>query len=205
MQGVKQPLSNRVRLFPAVTARASCFLILSRFAMRILTLLVTLSLALVSTNQVAAQQTYTLTTTPGEAPPAATLSDVAWIAGHWQGEALGGWCEEIWAPPQGGSMMGMFKLVSEGNVTFYEILSLVEDRGSLALKLKHFNADLTGWEERDEVRVFPLVKIERQAAYFDGMTFRRIGPDTLRIHVAISRGEAVEEAEFLYHRVSGGL
>lgn len=142
---------------------------------------------------------------PGEAPAADPLSDVAWIAGHWQADALGGRCEEVWAPPQGSSMVGKFKLVDDGNIDFHEILSLAEEQGSLALKLKHFNADLTGWEEKDEVRVFPLVKIEPEAAYFDGMTFRRIGPDTLQVHVAISREGAVEEAEFLYHRVNAGL
>jgi hypothetical protein len=173
--------------------------------MRTCILLFAVCLTLASTNHAAAQRTFTLTATPGEAPPEASLSDVAWITGHWQGKALGGLCEEVWAPPQGGSMMGMFKLIQEGNVVFYEILSLVEDQGSLALKLKHFNADLTGWEEKDEVRVFPLVQIEPEVAHFDGMTFRKIGSDSLQIHVAISREDAVEEAEFLYYRVKEGL
>jgi hypothetical protein len=63
------------------------------------------------------------------------------------------------------------------DVWFYEILSIAEVGGSLEYRLKHFNADLTGWEEKAEVRRFPLVAIENDAWYFDGLTIRRDGPD----------------------------
>ena len=51
--------------------------------------------------------------------------------------------------------------------------------GSLEYRLKHFNADLTGWEEKAEVRSFPLVAREGDAWYFDGLTVRRDGADGL--------------------------
>ena len=38
------------------------------------------------------------------------LENLNWMVGHWQGEAFGGVCEEIWSPPSGGSMTGTFKL-----------------------------------------------------------------------------------------------
>jgi hypothetical protein len=38
-------------------------------------------------------------------------------------------------------MMGMFRLVKDGKVVFYEFLTLVEHEGSLLLKLKHDRAD----------------------------------------------------------------
>jgi len=66
-----------------------------------------LLLFLVSTALIS-QNTLTL---EGNESPAATLKDVAWIAGHWQGEALGGITEEVWTAPLGKSMMGSFKLV----------------------------------------------------------------------------------------------
>ena len=50
--------------------------------------------------------------------PKATLADIAWLSGHWRGEAFGGITEEIWSPPLGDSMMGSFKLVSEGKNQF---------------------------------------------------------------------------------------
>lgn len=83
-----------------------------------------------------------------ESVPAASIEDVSWVAGHWTGQALGGIAEEVWSPPLGNGMMGMFKLVKGGEVAFYELLTIVEENGSLVLKLKHFDADLAGWEER---------------------------------------------------------
>jgi hypothetical protein len=142
-----------------------------------------------------------LTSNPDAERPRAVIEDVAWIAGHWQGEVLGGLAEEIWAPPNGGAMMGMFRLVSEDQVKFYEILTIAEDNGGLVLKLKHFNRDLTGWEEKDEVVAFPLVQLGKGEAHFDGLTFRG-GGDALTVYVAQRlKDGSVKELVFPYERM----
>lgn len=132
--------------------------------------------------------------------PKATLADVAWMSGHWRGEAFGGITEEIWSPPLGDSMMGSFKLVSEGKTTFYEICQIVEEQGSLSFRLKHFNGDLTGWEEKNEREEFPLVKVEKNAVYFDGFTIKRISENEIHMYVVISDEGETEEVEFKYFR-----
>lgn len=38
--------------------------------------------------------------------PAATVDDLAWLAGQWSREADGRWTEESWTPPRGGVMLG---------------------------------------------------------------------------------------------------
>jgi hypothetical protein len=92
--------------------------------------------------------------------------------------------------------------VKNDRLGFYEILCISEDGGSLVLKLKHFNADLTGWEERDETVDFPLVKLGVDEAYFDGMTFHRSG-DELQVFVASkSEDRAASELAFRYTRQS---
>lgn len=78
---------------------------------------------------------------PATASPPATLADMAWLAGHWTGEALGGQSEEIWSEPAAGSMMGMYRLIRDWKPVFYELLTIVEEHGSLKLRLKHFNPD----------------------------------------------------------------
>jgi hypothetical protein len=139
--------------------------------------------------------------TDGERPKA-EIGDVAWIAGSWEGEAFGGSAEETWSSPRAGTMIGMFRIIKDGRPGFYEILCISEDGGSLVLKLKHFNADLTGWEEKDETVTFPLVKLGVNEAYFDGMTFRRVG-DELQVFVA-SKAEdgTASELAFRYTRQS---
>jgi hypothetical protein len=125
-------------------------------------------------------------TAPASVPsPPAALRDLAWLAGDWHGTGLGGQTDEAWSAPAGGAMMGMFRLVRDGKVVFYEFLTLVEHEGSLLLKLKHFNPDLTGWEEKANFVTFRLLKTTPDAAYFGGLTFRRAGADRLEIFLAL--------------------
>jgi hypothetical protein len=136
--------------------------------------------------------------------PKATIKDIAWLAGHWKGTALGGVTEEIWSPPMASSMMGSYRLIKNDTlVVFYEIVTITEDNGSLALKLKHFNKDLTGWEEKNEVREFKLVKKEKNKLWFEGMTFEVIDENNFRVFLAIQKksGEVIEEI-FPYKKVN---
>jgi len=140
---------------------------------------------------------------PGEKSPPATLTDMKWLVGHWAGEAFGGLGEEMWSPAQAGSMMGMYRLIKDGKPVLYEFLNIVEEHGSLMQRLKHFNADLTGWEEKNKTVDFPLVAIEKGAVHFDGMSFYPQG-DSLTIYLAIEQKDGkVSEQRFLYVRVRG--
>jgi hypothetical protein len=137
------------------------------------------------------------------AMPEATVSDVSWIEGHWKGEMFGGIGEEIWSPPFANSMMGMYKLVVDDSVSFYELMIIIEESNSLALKLKHFSSDLTSWEEKNEFVSFPLVKCTHNEAYFDGLTFKLIDDSTLQVYLRMKHGEdGIREIPFQYHRVT---
>jgi hypothetical protein len=112
------------------------------------------------------------------------------------GEGLGGTVEEVWAPPLGDTMMGMFRLVQDGKLVFSELCFIVEENGSLVLKLKHFDPGFKGWEEKDAYVSFPLVKLSVTEAYFEGLTLRRKADGTLEGFVAIKdkkSGETHEE------------
>lgn len=125
------------------------------------------------------------TAEPGAAPPRASIEDLAWLIGHWEGEGLGGQSFETISPPVAGQMAGHFQQVKDGKVQFYEIYQFVPVGDSIVLRLKHFNADLTGWEEKDRTVDFPLVAIEEGALYFSGLTMRRVGTDGLESFVRI--------------------
>jgi len=132
--------------------------------------------------------------------PKADLGDVAWIAGNWRGEALGGVVEENWSQPFGGSMMASFKLTVNDKVKFYELETIVEQDDTLLLRLKHFSADLHGWETRDETVDFRLVKVTADKVYFDGMTFEKAGDDEMNVYVVIGDGAEEKETRFNYRR-----
>jgi hypothetical protein len=162
-----------------------------------------LALLLVAANTSAEESTTanTLRLSPDQKSPAATIADMEWYTGRWTGSGLGGLNEEIWSPPREGTMMGMYRMIKDGKPVFYELLLITEENGSLAIKLKHFHADLRGWEERDASVRFPLVAKRDGRIYFDGMTFERIGADRVKVYLAIEHKDGkVREETFEYSR-----
>ena len=136
-------------------------------------------------------------------PDSATLDDIAWLEGHWQGPAFDGTGEELWSPPHSGSMMGMYRYIDKNdNIAFYEFLIIKEVAGSLILKLKHFNDDLTGWEEKDKTIDFPLLKKTEKTLYFSGFTFHKINDQEMVIYLRIKGKDGKEwEERFPYKRI----
>ena len=133
--------------------------------------------------------------------PKANISQIAWMEGHWKGEAFGGITEEIWSPALAGSMMFSFKLVVDGETAFYEFGHIRQLEEALVFELKHFHGDLKGWEEKNEVQSFKLVKIEENRMYFDGFTFEKISDTEVNIYAKIDHEDgSTEEVRFNYRR-----
>ena len=146
---------------------------------------------------------HTIKPAPGSKPPAATIVDMAWLAGHWTGSALGGVSEEVWMPPSQGMMLGMYRLMVGDKPRFFELLTITEEGGSLMLRLKHFKADLSGWEEKDVSVSFPLVAKSGSFVQFSGMTFQRDAGDRVTVYLAIGqRDGSVREEVFRYTRLA---
>ena len=116
--------------------------------------------------------------------PYVSIEDMSWIAGHWKGEAMGGKFEETWNPPMGGEMLGMFKLVSDGKVRFYEIMTITPENDSFVLRIKHFSPGLKGWEEKEDSIEFPLVNATKRKIQFYGLKFSKTNDQELAIEVA---------------------
>jgi len=137
----------------------------------------------------------------GILPPKASLSEISWMEGHWKGEAFGGITEEIWSPPLGGSMMFSFKLVVDNAISFYELGHIRQLAETLVFELKHFGGDLKGWEEKDEVQTFKLLKVEKNRLYFEGFTFEKISATEINIYALIHQdGGTEKEVRFNYKR-----
>lgn len=132
--------------------------------------------------------------------PAATLDDVSWLVGNWSGEAFGNTFEEGWNPPSAGSMIGFFKLMDGDDVVFYELLLLVEEEGSLSLKVKHFSADFTAWEDKADYVTFRYVTSDDDAIHFSGISFYRIDDETMHGYIVFRNGDDVREEKLVYRR-----
>ncbi|MEM6806761.1 MAG: DUF6265 family protein [Bacteroidota bacterium] len=140
----------------------------------------------------------TLQLEEGASSPPANLLDYDWVAGYWKGEAFGGQVEEVWTHASAGSMMGSFKLIVDDKVSFYELMVISQEKETLLMKLKHFDGDLKGWEEKGDTVDFPLVKAEKDRLYFEGLTFERLGEKSMNVYVLIGMEKEVEEVKFTY-------
>lgn len=134
-----------------------------------------------------------------------TLALTTFMTGHWVGEAGGAFSEEVWTAPEGDSMVGMWRLVKDGKTQLFELLTVSTDtEHGLVMRLRHFNADLVGWEEKDKPFVFPLVRSGEGEVAFEGegtegkvrLTYRRDGAEGL---VAVLE-KGGKTSEFRYRR-----
>ena len=137
----------------------------------------------------------TLKLAEGGTGESATLADLAQLSGSWTGTGLGGVSEEIWSKPAGGVMIGLYRLIKEDKPVFYEMLWVVEQNGTLIMRLKHFHPNLVGWEEKDKTVDFKFVKKDGKRIYFSGLTFDFENDKDLTIYLALRQkdGSAKEE------------
>lgn len=135
-----------------------------------------------------------------ESRPAATLDDVSLLVGNWSGEAFGNTFEAGWNPPSAGSMIGFFKLMDGDEVVFYELLLLVEEEDSLSMKVKHFDADFTAWEEKADYVTFRYIESDDDAIHFSGISFYHIDEDTMDGYIVFRSGEDIREEKLAYRR-----
>ena len=143
---------------------------------------------------------HTFALADGEKPPAATLDDAAMLVGSWTGTGFGQKFEAVWNAPSAGSMVGLFKLYGDDGVAFYEILQMTVDEGTLSLKVKHFNADFTAWEDKAEYIDFRLVATEEGALHFSGISFYRRDHDRIDAFIVMRNEDGLREHELKYYR-----
>lgn len=138
---------------------------------------------------------------------AATLADLAWLEGHWVGTGIGGHpAGETFSYAGEGQMVGHFwQLDENGGVNFYELITVTPDEDSLVMRLKHFTADLTGWEEKpgETALNFPLRERSDTRWLFGPVTFTRPTPDRLEVSVQMRPRDdgSPRTLEFSYRRV----
>lgn len=147
-------------------------------------------------------------TPPLAAQEARTIDDLSWIAGHWRGDGAplgGGTIEEGWLAPSGGSMSGVFRLVSgppDERARVFELLLLEEEDGEVFYRFKHVGPGWRAWEE--EPLEYRLVDLEGRRAVFRttsatpierapmGFAYRRPTDDRLEVVIEGWEGERLE-------------
>ena len=79
-----------------------------------------------------------------------TTSDFAWLAGRWEGRMSSGAegiADVTFAPPVGGVITGMMRLVDKNTVLVVELISLVDTPNGVEMRFRHFSPALKAYEE----------------------------------------------------------
>ena len=141
---------------------------------------------------------HTLKASVGDEAAQAELSQFRFLQGAWSGTGFGANCDEMWSAPAGDCMLGTFRMVKDGRLKFTEFCMIQKDaNGGVALRLKHFNPDFGGWEEKDKYVSFPLIKVEKNKACFGGLTYALQPDGSLKIWVAMKQEDgSFKEAAF---------
>ena len=130
-------------------------------------------------------------------PGKGKVENLSWMEGVWVGSGLGGDCEEVWMPAVDGHIIGTFRFWENGRLVFSEFMNIVQEGETFSMKLKHFNPDLSPWEEKDKWTTFRLVEIGENFVSFNGLTMQRIGAEMI-LQLALTENGVRRIEEFKY-------
>jgi len=153
-------------------------------------------------------ETDATTPAPPAAQPKPTLADFAWLVGRWQGAWGPRVAQQVWMPPKGGVMLGMFQTIDNGSTLVIEVFTMVEKPDGISLYSRHFTPTLEPWETSKPTQL-KLASSTPKAIEFDNPVnglpkrsiIRKIDADTY-----VSRSEIVPDkgdtqiVEITYHR-----
>ncbi|HJZ81752.1 MAG TPA: DUF6265 family protein [Pyrinomonadaceae bacterium] len=131
--------------------------------------------------------------------PAATISDLSWLAGAWQSPPGGrAQIEEIWTPPAAGAMLGMSRTIAGDKMVEFEFLR-IEQRGNDL----YYVASPAG---RCPATDFKLTRLSSQEAVFENpehdfpkrIIYRKGADGSLT--ASIDAGEGTKSKSFPYVR-----
>jgi hypothetical protein len=117
-----------------------------------------------------------------------SVSDLERLTGYWRGRTKDGMVEEYWLPEVRGNKACVFRWIRGGDIYIYEIAAVVERGGELHMLLRHFDRELTAWEEKDKPRDLVITELTPTKIVFvntedpDGryMQYDTSEPNTLR-------------------------
>lgn len=139
-------------------------------------------------------------------PISAGIDEFAWLTGRWAGNHGTDEIEEQWSGAAGGGMIGMFRAIADGRPRFYELIALDAAGEGVVCRFRHFNRDLSGWEEKDAPLELDLVALTEREAIFlrrgkeRWMTYRHDGDDRLVVFFEGPDGPHDPDDEYRFAR-----
>ena len=146
-----------------------------------------------------------------KAAKGAKVDDLAWLAGTWRSEDDHGLFEEHWLPPASGGMAGVFRAVTGGKHSLYEVLAIETGAdGVPVMLLRHFGAGLEPWKsEAGKTPSWPLAESGKGKAVFTNpetefpqtISYEMEGKDAVKVRLVPGPGAKKGPMEFQLKRV----
>ena len=95
-----------------------------------------------------------------------SLEKLNWMSGAWLEETPLRRCEEIWSTVDAHTLMGMFRWISDDDVSFYEFMVIKVTDAGVELHVKHFHPSLVAWEEKERFQAFILTELQAHRSVF---------------------------------------
>lgn len=95
------------------------------------------------------------------------LSDMAFIAGHWETLKEGKTIEAFWTEPAGDNMVGVIRMIDAGEATLYEMFAIEMTDQGLEVRVKHFRPGLIGLEDKDKFDHYTFLESSEGLAIFE--------------------------------------
>ena len=118
----------------------------------------------------------------------ATLADLAWLAGRWEGK-LGApgpdkqmTAEQEWMAPKNGTMQGFFRLTDSEKTIVIELFTIRETASGIVFYFRHFSPELKPWEETEAYHL-NLTKSDGSVFRFDNPVVNEL-KDAILTHKA---------------------
>jgi hypothetical protein len=136
-----------------------------------------------------------------EAQPAATTTDLAFMAGCWQLKANGRTTDEHWLAPAGGSLLGVSRTVAGGKTAEFEFLQIRDLPQGLTYIARPSNQAEAQFKIASKTA--DEIVFENPAHDFpQRIRYRRAGPDGLHARVEGTMNGKTRGIDFPYVRVA---
>ncbi|MDO1444880.1 DUF6265 family protein [Rhodocytophaga aerolata] len=96
-----------------------------------------------------------------------SLSDLAFIEGHWKATPEGRTIEASWFPPAGDNIAGMMRMMTNGKVTMYEILGYEKTEQGIVSLVKHFKPGMIGQEDIEKPVRYIFLESSKDRVVFE--------------------------------------
>ena len=134
----------------------------------------------------------------GAAPPAASIGDLAWMTGSWEGPmGENAVLQETWLEPADDSMMAAVRLLADGKTDMVELIVIEESEGTLIFRIQQ-------WTKSYEPRMAAPQKLvlaelgdnsvrfeaEEAGNAFRSLTYSRPSPEAFNIKLELTEPPA---------------